>query len=85
MLRRSFLTAVGLALVGTDAADLTGGTPGHALEFRTREPITAVLGAAAGERAGTAIHLTGFLVAPTRPGQVLTAATRRRLPVGTAG
>jgi hypothetical protein len=85
MLRRSLLTAVGLALVGTDAADLTGGTPGHALEFRTREPITAVLGAAAGERAGTAIHLTGFLVAPTRPGQVLTAATRRRLPVGTAG
>jgi hypothetical protein len=85
MLRRSLIAAVGLALADTDAADLTGGTPGHALEFRTGEPITALLGAAAGDRAGTAIHLTGFLVAPTRPGQVLAAATRRRLPVGHVG
>lgn len=82
MLRRSLVGAVGLALAGTDAADLTGGTPGHALEVRTREPVTVLLGAAAGERAGSAIHLTSFLVAPTRPGQVLAAATHRRLPVG---
>lgn len=82
MVRRSLVEAVGLALAGTDAADLTGGTPGHAVEFRTREPITALLGDVAGDRAGTAIHLTGFLVAPSRPGQVLAAASRRRLPVG---
>ena len=82
MVPRRIVSAIGLALASTDAADLTGGTPGHAIEIRTSEAITAVLGAVAAERAGAAIHLTGFLVAPTRPGRVLAAAASRRLPVG---
>lgn len=82
MLRRQNLAALGLALTGTDAFDLTGPAPGHAIEIRTTESVTILLGSPFGERAGSAIHLTGCLVAPTRPGHVLAAAAARRLPVG---
>jgi hypothetical protein len=82
MLRRQEIARLGLAPSGTDAADLTGPAAGHAIEIRTTEPVTALLGLGPGRAAGSAIHLTGCLVAPTRPGQVLAAASTRRLPVG---
>jgi hypothetical protein len=82
MVRRQEIGVVGLAPAGTDAADLTGPASGHAIEIRTREPVTALLAASPSAPRGTAIHLTGFLVAPTRPGRFLAAATARRLPVG---
>lgn len=81
MLRRQEIGVVGLATAGTDAADLTGPASGHAVEIRTREPVTALLARPATERSA-AIHLTGFIVAPTRPGRFLAAAATRRLPVG---
>jgi len=83
LLRRQNVASLGLALAGTEAFDLTGPAPGHAIEIRTTESVTVLLGSPFGERAGSAVHLTGCLVAPTRPGHVLAAATGRRLPVGT--
>jgi hypothetical protein len=85
MLRRQEIARLGLAPSGTDAADLTGPAPGHAIEIRTTEPVTVLLGLGHGRTPGSAIHLTGCLVAPTRPGQVLAAAATRRLPVGAVG
>lgn len=82
MLRRQEIAAIGLAPADTDAADLTGPAPGHAVEIRTTEPVTAIVSATTGKPAGTAIHLTGCLVAPSRPGKALVAAQSRRLPVG---
>lgn len=59
------------------AADLTGPTAGHGLEVRLVEAATALFAPRPGLPQGRAIHLTAFLVAPSRPGAVL-ADTRRR-------
>jgi hypothetical protein len=63
------------------AFDLTGPTPGVAVGVALAEPATVVLAARPSTPRGTAIHLTSFLVAPSRPGAVLREARRRRLPV----
>ena len=73
MLRRIDLAGVALAAVGTEAADLTGPAPGHALEIRTGESVTAILRGTPSDPRGTAIHLRACLVAPTRPGHALRA------------
>lgn len=85
MLRKPELASVRLAPRGTGAADLTGPASGHAIEIVTREPVTAILAASPQHRSGRPIHLSACLVAPTRPGEVLRAAARRRLPVGDLG
>lgn len=77
MIPRHDVAAVGLALAGTDAADLTGPAGGHAVEITTHEPVTAVLAGTPDRPGGRAIHLTACLVAPSRPGRALAAATRR--------
>ena len=82
MVRRNELAGLRLAPADTQAADLTGPATGHAVELLTRQPVTAILAATPAQPRGTAIHLTGGLVSPTRPGQVLAAAKARRLPVG---
>jgi hypothetical protein len=82
MVRRNDLAGLRLAPADTQAADLTGPATGHALELLTHEPVTAILAASPKQPGGTAIHLTGALVSPTRPGQVLAAARSRRMPVG---
>jgi hypothetical protein len=82
MVRRADLARLGLAPAGTDAADLTGPATGHAIEIRTHTAVTALLGITPDHPGGQAIHLTGCLVAPGRPGRVLEAAERRRFPVG---
>lgn len=82
MLRRQELATVHLAPVGTDAADLTGPAGGHAIEIVTSESVTAILAGTPRDPGGTAIHLTGCLVAPTRPGRVLASIAARRFPVG---
>jgi hypothetical protein len=82
MLRRQEIAAIRLAPVGTDAADLTGPASGHALEIALHEPTTAIYAATPKQPRGTVIHLRSCLVAPSRPGQALRAAERRRLPVG---
>ena len=82
MLRRQAIARLGLAPAGTDAADFTGPTSGHAVEIRTTESVTAIVALVPGTPSGSAIHLTGCLIAPTRPGQALAAAAQRRFPVG---
>jgi hypothetical protein len=82
MVRRHELAGLRLAPADTQAADLTGPATGHAVEVLTRQAVTAILAATPAQPRGTAIHLTGGLVSPTRPGRLLEAAKARRLPVG---
>lgn len=70
-----------LAPADTQAADLTGPASGYAIEVATTESVTAVYAFTPAEPNGRAIHLTAFLIAPSRPGAVLRAAQRRGLPV----
>ncbi len=82
MLRRQEIAGIRLAPAGTEAADLTGPAAGHAIEVATHESTTVIFAATPQEPRGTAIHLRSCLVAPSRPGEALRAAARRRLPVG---
>lgn len=82
MIRRPELAGLRLAPVDTEALDLTGPAGGHAVEIATTDALTAIVGAGGPVAAGTAVHVTACLVAPSRPGRVLGAAARRRLPVG---
>jgi hypothetical protein len=72
---------LGLALDGTDAADLTGPAGGHAVEIELRDHETVVFAPSRTEPNGRAIHARAVLVAPTRPGRFLAAAAERGLPV----
>jgi hypothetical protein len=83
MLPRPQVAAVRLAEHGpgaTSAADLTGPTPGLAVEVQLREPATAVLARRPGESRGRAVDVPGLLVSPTRPGAALAEARRRGYP-----
>jgi hypothetical protein len=82
MLPRSTIARVGLALADTQAADLTGPAAGHAVEIALREPSTVVLARSRAKPDGTALHVRSVLVAPTRPGRLLSVAAADRLPVG---
>jgi hypothetical protein len=76
------IAGVGLVRArGGGAADLTGPTPGIAVGVALAEAATVVLAARPSTPRGTAIHLTSFLVAPSRPGAVLREARRRGLPM----
>jgi hypothetical protein len=77
------IAAVGLVGPVRDggAYDLTGPTPGIAVGVALTELITVVLAARPSSPRGTAIHLSAFLVGPSRPGAVLRESGRRRLPV----
>jgi hypothetical protein len=77
MMTRAQIRSIGLAEVGGDAADLTGPTPGLAIEIQLRETLTAVLARRPGEKQGRAVRLNALLVAPSRPGTVLAAARQR--------
>lgn len=82
MIRRQELRSLRLAPAGTEAADLTGPAAGHAIEILTHEPVTAIFASTPHEPRGRTIHLTGCLVAPTRPGRALRSVGDRRMPVG---
>jgi hypothetical protein len=82
MVRRNQLAGLRLAPAGTQSADLTGPASGHAVELLTHEPVTVILAATPRQPGGTAIHMTGGLISPSRPGRLLAAARDRRLPVG---
>lgn len=77
MLRRHEVDSIRLAPGGTDAADLTGPAGGHAIEITTVAPVTVVFAGTPRQPGGRAIHLTGCLIAPTRPGRALAAAIDR--------
>jgi hypothetical protein len=81
-LRSAQVARIRLAPGDTDAADLTGPASGYALEVQTTQSITVVFAFTPSEPNGRAIHMTGFLVSPSRPGGALATAARRGLPVG---
>lgn len=84
MLHRRTVESIAIddrGIAAQTAADLTGPTPGLAIDVRLNEAATAVLAARPGTPNGTAIHLTALVVAPTRPGSAIRAAAARGLPV----
>ncbi|MET0144132.1 MAG: hypothetical protein ABW328_05015 [Ilumatobacteraceae bacterium] len=83
MLPRRQIEAIGVVAAHdrVTALDLTGPTPGVAVEIELVEAATAVLAPRAATPKGTAIHTTALLVAPTRPGAVLREAALRRLGI----
>ena len=81
MVRTDQLLGIGLARADTEAADLTGPASGYAVQVDTSETVSTVFAFTPKEPNGKAIHMTGFLVAPTRPGEALRLAAGRRLPI----
>lgn len=81
LLRSADLAAIHLAPADTEAADLTGGTAGVAIEIVLREMDT-IIKTDRDKPQGAAIHVRSLLVSPTRPGRALRAAAARNLPVG---
>ena len=81
MVKTNQLAAIRLAPAGTEAADLTGPASGYAVEITTSETVSTVFAFTPREPNGRAIHMTGFLIAPSRPGAALQRAAERGLPV----
>jgi hypothetical protein len=80
-LRAAQVANMRLAPADTEAADFTGPASGYAIEVATTESITAVYAFTPSDPNGRAVHLTAFLVSPSRPGQVLRASAARGLRV----
>jgi hypothetical protein len=80
---RAQVRRIGPAPADTAAADFTAGALGLALQVDLTGPVPAV--ARAGRRASGPVEATGvaaFLVAPSRPGEVLRVARSRRVATG---
>lgn len=71
------IAGVDVAPAGTDALDLTQGSPGLALELALREPAGLVL-TAPRQAVGPTVDADRVLFTPTRPGRVL-AEVRERM------
>ena len=82
MFRRGAVDSIGLALADTEAADLTGPAAGHAVQIVLRDVETVVLAPTRNKPGGTALQVGAVLIAPSRPGRVLTEAAARGLVVG---
>lgn len=85
MMPRRTITGVLLDELGVasqTAADLTGPTPGLAVEIRLAELTTAVLAPTTAHGEGRTIHLTALVVSPTRPGAVVKATAAAGYPTG---
>ena len=81
MLRTRQVARLRLAPADTTATDLTGPASGYALEITTTESVNTVLAVTPHEPHGEAIHVTAFLVSPSRPGAALLIARERGIPV----
>jgi hypothetical protein len=79
LLRRADVRSFGPAPADTAALDLTRGALGLALEVTLAGPVSVVLAAGGRQGVREATTAAALLVAPTRPGAVLTEARRRRL------
>ena len=73
--RRIAVNELGSAAV--PGLDLTGPTPGLAVEVGLHEPVTTLLARRPSERRGRTASGSTVLVSPTRPGAVLTEAAKR--------
>ena len=76
------LASVHLAPADTEAADLTGGTPGVVIEIVLRQLDSVILVGGKDKPMGNALHVLSVLVSPTRPGRALNAAAAKKMPVG---
>ncbi|NND75761.1 MAG: hypothetical protein HKN44_12220 [Ilumatobacter sp.] len=81
MVRTDQIAGLRLARADTAAADLTGPASGYALEVQASETVTTVFAFTPQEPSGRAVHMTAFLVSPSRPGEALRTASARGLPV----
>lgn len=81
MVRSDQLAGMRLAPADTEAADLTGPASGFAIEVQASETVTTVFAFTPQEPNGRAIHMTGFLISPSRPGEALRTAAARGVPV----
>jgi hypothetical protein len=81
LVQRTTLTRIGLALQGTQAADLTGPSGGHSLEIDLRDMLKIAFAPTTRGAVGRAIHARAVLVAPSRPGRALADVAARGLPV----
>jgi hypothetical protein len=79
LLRRADVRSFGPAPADTAALDLTRGALGLALEVTLAPPVSVVLAGGGRSDVSEATTAAALLVAPTRPGAVLTEARRRRL------
>jgi hypothetical protein len=79
LLRRADVRSFGPAPADTAALDLTRGALGLALEVTLAPPVSVVLAGGGHSDVSEATTAAALLVAPTRPGAVLTEARRRRL------
>ncbi|MGI9030703.1 MAG: hypothetical protein ACR2HP_12075 [Ilumatobacteraceae bacterium] len=88
MVPRRRVVAMAVAELGrataAGAADLTGPTPGLAVEIVVDRPTDVALARRPRERRGRQVSFEALLVSPTRPGAVLAEASRRRLTVASA-
>lgn len=82
LFRSAQIAALRLAPADTEAADLTGGTAGVAIEIVLHNMDTIIKTGGRENPTGTALHVLSILVSPTRPGKALQAAAARRMPVG---
>jgi hypothetical protein len=73
MVPRRQVHAVTLAPADTEAADLTGGALGAALEITLADLETVVLAPDRRHPGGRALHVRSVLVSPSRPGRALRA------------
>ena len=81
MVRTDQILGIGLARADTEAADLTGPASGYAVQVDTGETVSTVFAFTPQDPNGKAIHMTGFLIAPSRPGAALRRANERGLPI----
>jgi len=81
MVKTDQILGLGLARTETEAADLTGPASGYAVQVDTSETVSTVFAFTPQEPNGRAIHMTGFLIAPSRPGEALRCAAVRGLPI----
>jgi hypothetical protein len=80
LLPRATVSSIGPAPADTDAADLTGGAAGLALEVHLTDAV--MFEPPRGSRRGIEpVETSQFLVAPSRPGAVLAEARARRFAV----
>ena len=85
MMPRRTIAGVGLDDLGAasqTAADLTGPTPGLAVEIRLAQPVDVLLAPTSTHGDVTKIHATALVVSPTRPGAVVRAMAGAGYPTG---
>jgi hypothetical protein len=84
MMPQRIVSAVALAdrRTPTPAADLTGPTPGLAVEIALSTPVPAVLAPTPARPDGTALRIAALVVSPTRPGAALDAVGKAGYSTG---